>query len=582
MKVLGLSFDYHDAAAALLVDGVIVAASQEERFSQIKHDPSLPIKAIEFCLASQALKSRDLDHVVFYEQPLKKFDRIFADLGGRGAVQDERLWVILEQWLVERRFEVKKRIAEVVDVGLERIHFVDHHQSHAASAFFCSPFEKAAVLTMDGVGEWETSTLSLGDKGKLEKIAAVNYPNSLGLFYSAMTSYLGFKVNDGEYKVMGMAPYGAPKFIDELMSIFEFAEPFGFDMDQKFFDFHAFSGHLYTRHVTDILGPEREIDSGFDPDSNDPAIKDHSRHFANVAASVQKCTEEILLKLVAQAISITGEGKICLSGGVALNSVANGRIQRELGCELYIQPAAGDAGGAIGAALYHYRCVLEGTSDSALKTVYLGSPIEEAAIVKASSDNELASGRRFEDTGKLIDVVAEKISSGDIIGWCQGRAEWGPRALGNRSILANPAYPEIKDIINKRIKFREPFRPFAPSVLADRAEEYFEIEGPLGEMSPESFMLSISPVRPEMRSKIPAVTHVDGSARVHLVYRNANPMFYDLISRIADFTGIPIVLNTSFNLNGKPIANTPTDAIETFLWCDLDALVLGNWLFDDR
>lgn len=579
MNVLGLSFDYHDAAAALLCDGVVVSAIQEERLSKIKHDASFPRNAIDYCLQSGNLISADLDHVVFYENPLKKFDRIYGDLRRRGPGETEQFWSILEQWLRGRRFEVKNRIAESLDLPVEKIHLIDHHQSHAASAFFCSPVERAAVLTVDGVGEWETCTLSRGDGNRLDKISAVDYPHSLGLFYSAITSYLGFEVNEGEYKVMGMSSYGEPEYFDQLMAVFEFAEPFGFTMDHTYFDFHAFGGPLYSTAMADTFGPARIPGSPFDPISEDEKVKSVTTRYANLAASAQKCTEEIMLKLADQALKETGERALCLAGGVALNSVANGRIQRELDCDLYVQPAAGDAGGALGAALYYHHCVLNGEAQGGLSHAYLGSTIDAAEIEQASAARDLQGEGPFPDQAKLIELTAQKIADGEVVGWCQGRSEWGPRALGNRSILANPAIPDMNATVNKKIKFREPFRPFAASVLAERAPEFFDVDGQ-SELSPERFMLSVCPVLEAKREIIPSITHVDGSCRVHLVFREVNPLFYDLIARLGEITGIPLVLNTSLNLNGMPIADSAADAMETFLWCKMDALVVGDWIFD--
>ncbi|MBP2294308.1 carbamoyltransferase [Azospirillum rugosum] len=581
MNILGLSFDYHDAAAALLSNGRIIAAVHEERFSRKKNDSGFPGQAVACCLEKAGLTAADLDWVVHYERPALKFDRVLRTAMTQPRHAFGRLRETAVDWLRDGKFEVRERICRSLGVARERVVFAEHHRAHAAAAFFCSPFEEAAVVTIDGVGEFATASIAHGRGRDIRPLMSVRYPHSLGLFYSAFTAYLGFEVNEGEYKVMGMASYGTPRLGREMLELFDLRPDGGFRLRQELFDFRWPEDMPFTQRLIDWLGPPRSPESPFRPigDDADPDVR-RSRHYADVAASVQFCTEEVILHMVRHAMERCGCRQVCLAGGVALNSVANGRIQRELGCDLFVQPAAGDAGSALGAALLQWHATPGHPRTPPLTTAHLGAEFGEADILAAIEEAFLIPARIFDTTEELYDGVAERLAEGSVIGWFQGRAEWGPRALGARSILADPRRIDMKTIVNEKIKFREPFRPFAPSVLAERATEYFELDPGGGPSSPERFMLSVCRVRPDKAAEVPAITHVDGTARVHLVERAANPAYYDLIAAFAARTGTPMLLNTSFNLRGEPIVNAPANAIRTFQWSGMDALVMGRCLLE--
>lgn len=581
MNILGLSFDYHDAAAALVCDGRIVAAAQEERFSRKKNDPSLPGIAAAFCLKRGRIGARDLDQVVFYEKTMKKFDRIIdaARSGGPGGAGylDETL----RSWMAAGKFDVPERISSALGVPMDRISCVDHHQAHAASAFFCSPFERATIVTLDGVGEYETTSVSVGDGARIEKCYSVQFPDSIGLFYSAFTAFLGFEVNEGEYKVMGMAGFGKPDYLERIRPLLELDPDGTFRVSRAHFEFGCPEEMPYTSALLDLLGPARRPESPFKiaSDGGVPGSDESlSRHFADVAASVQRLTEDAIIHVVAHAVKRTGVANVCLAGGVALNSLANGRLERELGFPLYVHPASGDAGGALGAALFHHHCVADKARMEPLQHAYLGLSHSmddcKAALIEAGIDHF----RQIDDENELLDQVAALIATGAVVGWFQGRFEWGPRALGARSILADPRRAEMQATVNEKIKFREPFRPFAPSILAHRADAFFELPPGRQPLCPEDFMLSVSRVRAEKRSLVPAITHVDGTARPQLVRQETNPRYFGLLEAFERRTGIPLILNTSFNRRGEPIVASPRDALETFQWTGLDYLVLGNLL----
>lgn len=579
MNILGLSFDYHDAAAALITDGRVVAAAHEERFTRIKHDPRFPVNAARFCLAEAGITADQIDHVVHYERPLLKFDRILRTALRRPKQARAFLRETMIDWFREGKFDVTERISQGIGVPKSKIAFCEHHAAHAASAFFCSPFEESVIVTLDGVGEHETATISIGRGNRIEKLASVNYPHSIGLYYSAFTAFLGFEVNEGEYKVMGMSGFGEPHHAEEIQSLFDLKPDGRFALKQDLFDFLMPETYPFTSALTDWLGEARKPESEFDPRGpKGDAIADMSRRYADVAASVQRATEEVILHVVRCAMRRSGLKNVCMSGGVALNSVANGRIVRELGANLYVHPAAGDAGSAIGAAMHQAHAVLQQPRTGALTTPYLGIRNSDEEIAKALSDAYLEPARIYDSDESLVEDVAERLSRGAVIGWVQGRAEWGPRALGARSIIADPRHLEMQARVNEKIKFRELFRPFAPSVLVERATELFDVALPTTLASPEHFMLAVAPVRAEARERIPAVTHVDGTARLHLVEHSVNPIYYDLIRAFERRTGVPVLLNTSFNLRGEPMVNTAADAIKTFQWSGMDALVLGRTL----
>lgn len=580
MYILGVSFDYHDSAAALIKDGKILAAAQEERFSRKKNDAGLPILAIQFCLETAGIQAKDLAAVVHYEEPLLRLDRI---IGIKSKESDPFAMAAyrartFRSWMTKQKFMPAVRLAKELNIPISRIKNITHHQSHAASAFLCSPFESAAVITLDGVGEYETSTISLGTGNKIKKLSSVRLPHSIGLFYSALTAFLGFKVNEDEYKVMGMAGFGQPKYAELFLSWFQLNDDGTFTIEQKFFEFLSPLQLPYNKNLIEVLGQPRVPESDFDPFSSDLKLAQTSKHYADIAASVQKCTEEVILHVVRQAMRMTGLKTVCMAGGVALNGLANGRIKRELGCQLFVQPAAGDAGGALGAALYWSHSVLNQPRGSAFQSPYLGKEFDSLSIQQAIEKSYTKKYTKFQNKKDLCHTVAQLLQKGNVIGWMNGRFEWGPRALGCRSILANPALPDMQKIVNEKIKFREPFRPFAPAVLPDRAHEYFDLGTISSKSDPEYFMLSVCKVRPEKEKSLPAITHVDNTARVQLVNSDENPVFYQLIQEFERLTKVPVILNTSFNLRGEPIVTSPLDAIKTFEWSAMDYLVLGDYL----
>lgn len=563
MNILGLSFDYHDSAAAVVIDGKVVAAAHEERFTREKNTAAFPQNAIAFCLKEGGLSPADIDHAVFYERPMHKLHRMLKAHWRDGGL--DGFGQALGRWLAERRLEVPQRIADC-GIPADRVRFVSHHQSHAGAAFFCSPFKEATVITLDGVGEHETSTISVGRGNDLKKLSAVHFPHSIGLFYSAFTAFLGFEVNEGEYKVMGMAAYGKPTLATELQREFDLRNDGTFAIDQRYFQFRRKEAVPFSQALLDRLGPPRVPESAFDESAS---------HYLDIAASVQACTEEVILHIVDRAVKRTGIRNVAMAGGVTLNSVANGRIQRELGCKLYVHPAAGDAGGALGAALYQYHGVMRQPRLGPLTSPYLGSHHDDDVIADAITLAGLRS-EYIADTDALLERVAGRLAEQRVVGWFQGRSEWGPRSLGSRSILASPLDPEMKRIVNEKIKFRELFRPFAPSVPSERAAEFFEVEPVDTAAAPEHFMLAVCKVKPEHRDTVPAVVHVDDTARIHFVDKNVNPLFHGLLTRFGQKTNVPVLLNTSFNLRGQPIVDSPDDAIAVFLTSGIDCLVLGR------
>lgn len=577
--ILGVSFDYHDSAAALISDDTIIAAAQEERFSRIKNDAALPINAVQFCCEQAEIRIDQIDHVVYYENAILKLDRIVQLAKNSSAhANPSYLKTTINSWLRNVKYSPIDKLSDVLKMSRSKIHFVDHHQSHAASAFYCSPFDEATVVTLDGVGEYETLTISHGTNSGLKKLVSVDLPNSIGLFYSAVTAFLGFRVNEDEYKVMGMAGFGEPEFFSEFMSWFEVKDNGAILLKQEFFNFLSPAERPYTDKMIAIFGEPRTPESEFNPlDKGNHGFGTDS-HYANIAASVQKCTEELILQICKNAIRQTKCENLCMSGGVSLNSLANGRIKRELTKHLYIQPAAGDAGSALGAALFYRHEVLKQTKRTILENPYLGKAYSDDDIEHALRATFTKDFRYFKTTSELCAHVAELLKNGNVVGWMQGGFEWGPRALGARSILANPMLPDMQDIVNRKIKFREPFRPFAPAVLPEFAKEYFEMESPTSNVDPEYFMLAVHPVRAEKKKLIPSVTHVDGTARVQLINQQTNPIFYQLVESFAALTGIPILVNTSFNLRGEPIVSSPADAIKTFEWSGMDYLVLGQYV----
>ncbi|ACM19023.1 O-carbamyltransferase, putative [Geotalea daltonii FRC-32] len=582
MYILGLSFDYHDSAAALLKDGKVIAAAQEERFTRLKNEPGLPVQAVKFCLETAGITADQVDHVIFYEKPFLKFERIvksaMPSLPGSRAYFSNTI----RSWIKKGKFTPESRIAAELGFSPKRVRFVKHHESHAGAAFLCSPFDKAAIVTVDGVGEFETLSISYADGGMIERLTSLDLPHSLGLFYSAFTAWLGFKVDEDEYKVMGMAGFGAPRFFDQIMPWFSLENDGTFRLDQECFNFKCPETVPYTDRLVQLFGPPRQPETPFrikpaDDSPEEAAHVEKCRYYADIAASIQKCTEEVLLHVVGTAIRRTGCSNVCMAGGVALNSLANGRLKRELNCRLYIHPAAGDAGGALGAALYYNFAVLKNRNHLPLTSMYLGKAHRNEEI-EAALKSTYTPYSYYSDQRQLIQEVARLLAAGKVIGWMQSRFEWGPRALGCRSILADPTNPQMQAIVNEKIKFREPFRPFAPAVLEERADEFFDIGAIHSPCDPEYFMLSVCKVREEKRAQIPSVTHVDGTARVQLVNRHTNPLYYDLISEFNKLTGVPVIMNTSYNRRGEPIVNNAFDALKTYEWSDMDCAVLGSYL----
>jgi carbamoyltransferase len=590
VNVLGISCHYHDAAAALIQDGLLIAAAEEERFTRRKHDSGFPHQAIAFCLREAGLDRRDVDYVVFYEKPLLKFERILlASLG-----TFPRGWSVFREsmisWFNEKLW-VKSEMMKAFDVPADRVLFVEHHLSHAASAFFCSPFDRAAVLTIDGVGEWASATVGRASAAwpgqaepadnRIEMLEELRFPHSLGLLYSAFTAFLGFEVNEGEYKVMGMAPYGQPRYLDDVLKTVCVADDGSLRLDMDYFTFHTSTRDALSRRFLELFGEPRKPDQEFftaatNPEADSRRAAENQR-YADVAASIQQVTEDVVLKMARYAHERTGLKHLCLAGGVALNSVANGRLLRESPFEaLYIQPAAGDPGGALGAALYAYHVLLGQPRKQVLEHAYWGACSDEDTV-RTTLDDLGATYEWLEDEDRLAERVAGALAAGQVVGLHQGRFEWGPRALGNRSILADPRRAEMKDLVNQKIKFREPFRPFAPVVPECRAAEYFDIADP-ETIYPARFMLLVSQVRPDKRESIPAVTHVDGSGRLQTLRREWNPRYYDILRTFEAATGVPVLLNTSFNLRGEPIVNTPAEAYRTFRTGEIDLLVVGNAL----
>ncbi|MDA2916100.1 carbamoyltransferase [Nitrospinae bacterium AH_259_B05_G02_I21] len=592
MDILGISCYYHDAAAALIRDGELIAAAEEERFSRLKHDSGFPTHAIRFCLEAGGIDARDLDYFVFYEKPFIKFERIL--LSSLQTVP--RSWRVFREamvhWLLDKLW-IKGLVRNELGVEAEKILFCEHHLSHAASTFYPSPFQEAAILTVDGVGEWTTTAAGYGRGTEVTLTKELRFPHSLGLLYSAFTAYLGFQVNEGEYKVMGMAPYGEPKYVDKVRKLIDLKEDGSFWLDMDYFSYHYSLDKTFNRRFEELFGPPRTPESYFfTPSSGYPSYfgakppdyeekARQNQHYADVAASIQTVTEEALLNLARALHRETGLANLCIAGGVGLNSVANGRILRETPFErLFVQPAAGDGGGALGAALWAYHSLLGKPRTFRMEHACWGQEYPDSEV-RAFLEETGIPYTYLEDEEALIDRVVEAIVDGQVVGWFQGRFEWGPRALGNRSILADPRRADMKEIVNTKIKFREPYRPFAPSILAERAEEYFDLPG-AAEVLPARFMLLVAPVREDKHEVIPAVTHVDGSGRPQTVVADQSPRYHRLISRFEEATGVPALLNTSFNLRGEPIVTTPANAYNTFASSGMDLLVMNHHLVEAK
>ena len=587
MNILGISAFYHDSAACLVRDGEIVAAAQEERFTRKKHDASFPANAIDYCLKTGGIQAGDLDYVVFYEKPFLKFERIletylaYAPRGIRSFIKAMPVWIKQKLWLKE---EIAGKL------GYQgKILFTDHHESHAASAFFPSPFKEAAVITMDGVGEWATSSFGIGRDNELHVKKEIHFPHSLGLLYSAFTYYTGFKVNSGEYKVMGLAPYGEPVYKELILTkLIDLKEDGSFRLNMDYFNYGVGLTMTNDRFHKLFGGPPRKPENRL------------TQRDMDLARSVQEVTEEVMLRMARHVCQVTGMKNLCLAGGVALNCVGNGKILKERVFEnLWIQPAAGDAGAALGAALfvwYHYlgnSRRADGEHDS-MKASYLGPEFEDRAIQAYLEEREIPY-HKFSPS-EIIDQTVDRIAEGCVIGWFQGRMEFGPRALGARSILGDARSSKMQSVMNLKIKYRESFRPFAPSVIRERLEDYFEMN------ADSPYMLLVAPVAEKIRipmseaqeklfgieklnlvrSKLPAITHVDYSARVQTVDRESHGIYYDLVKRFDEKYGCPVIVNTSFNVRGEPLVCRPEEAYKCFMLTEMDYLGLGNFMLNKK
>lgn len=565
MNILGISCYYHDAAACLIVDGQIVAAAAEERFTRIKHDNNFPDQAIRYCLAWVNIKFTDIDAVVFYEKPIVKFDRMLRHHFAHFPASRKVFIDTIGSW-----FDFKLQIPKTLKKTFRYtgpVRYLPHHFSHAASAYYLSGFERTAIVTIDGVGEWATTTMGVGRAGKITIDREIRFPHSLGLLYSAMTSYLGFEVNDAEYKVMGLAAYGDPKpfrrQMNELVNVF----PDGsYALNLTYFDFGG-RDRMYNDRFPSLFGhPSRNPESPME------------RHYENIAASLQEKLETVVFHFLTAAHKKYKTDNLCLSGGVALNSVMNGKILKNTPFKrLYIPPDPGDGGGVMGAALAQHHFDTSSRSGAGFSP-YLGPSFPEEQIEDVLKRHGLSYTRL--DQKNLIDRVAELLSQEKIIGWFQGRMEWGPRALGNRSILASAARPEMKDVINSKVKHRELFRPFAPVVLAQHIKDYFITDSPVPVSA--KYMLFVYPFRPKGKREVPAVVHVDGTGRLQTLERADNPLYYDLIDTYAKKTGVPVIINTSFNVRREPIVCTPKDAVQCFLKTDIDYLAMGSFLVNKK
>jgi len=565
MNVLGISCYYHDSGAALVRDGKLIAAGEEERFTRKKHDHGFPARAIEYCLKEGGITIDQVDHIGFYEKPLVKFNRILETILAYWPRTYKPWLTAIPLWL-GHRLRIGKEIQEKLGTDKD-ILYCQHHLSHAASAFLVSPFEEAAVITADGVGEWTTTAWGVGRGTDIEMHKEIRFPHSVGLLFSAITAYLGFQVNDAEWKVMGLAPYGEPKYLDKFRQVVDIKEDGSIRFDLSYF-VHAYSTERTFSHKWEELfgQPQRATEGEMTDFHHD------------IAASGQKIVEEIMVKMATHVQRQTKMKNVCLAGGVGLNCVANWRILKESGFEnIFIQPAAGDSGGALGTAFYIYNTVLKNPRVFRMDHALYGPGFTNEEI-KATLDRVEAAYDRVDNEEELLQQTAKMIADGKVVAWFQGRLEFGPRALGARSLLADPRNNKMKDIINAKVKFRESFRPFAPAVLKEKAHEYFEM--PEGMEAP--FMLLVPKVRPEKRAILPAITHQDGTGRVQTVTNEHNGRYYRLIREFGKLTGVPVVVNTSFNVRGEPIVCTPKDAYHTFVNTGIDALVIGDFVLTQK
>jgi len=565
--ILGISCYYHDASAALLKDGIIIAATQEERFTRKKHDTSFPINAINYCLKSQNITINDIDYVGFYEKPFLKFERVLSQHLEMFPLSFKTFISSLPSWVNEKLRvvrEIRKKLKYKKDIL-----FIEHHLAHAASSFLVSPFKKAAILTVDGVGEWTTTAYGVGNENKIKLIKEIKFPNSLGLLYSTITAYLGFTVNNSEYKIMGLSAYGnmnkkTNSYYKKLKKVIDVKEDGSYRLDMNYFIYH-FADRMPSKKLCKLL----------DGEIRKPESEITQRH-KDIAAALQLVLEEVLIRILNNVYKITKYENLVLSGGVALNSVYNGKILRTTKFNrVWIHPDPGDGGTSIGVASYIYHSILGKKRNYILDHAYLGPDYSKEEIKEFLDKNNIKYSE-FNDNKELLDKVSKLIYNNNVIGWFQGRMEWGPRALGSRSILSNPCNPKMKEILNVKVKHREKFRPFAPVVCIENASKYFECDKPISEAT--DFMLMVYPIRKKWQKKIPAVTHVDGSGRLQTVRRFQNPLYYDLIKKFGKLSKIPILINTSFNIRGEPIVCSPYDAYKCMMGTGIDYLVIDKFL----
>ncbi len=562
VDIIGIGCYYHDSSACLIRNGKLIAAAQEERFSRKKHDLGFPTKAIEYCLKEGKTNMGKVDYVAFYEKPFLKFERLLYQFIETFPKSYSAFVQSLPPWLSERLL-----IKSVVqDMGFKgKMLFPEHHLSHAASSFLVSPFKSAAIFTVDGVGEWSTTTLGKGYDNEIKILKEIQFPHSLGLLYSAVTAYLGFRVNNSEYKVMGLAPYGKPKYVDKFRKVIDIKEDGSFALDMDYFTYH-YKMSMPSNKFVDLFGEQRQ---------NDGPI---TQYHKDLAMSLQKITEEAVFNSLNYLHGITGEENLCMAGGVALNSVANGKIIRNTPFKnVWIQPAAGDAGGSVGAAYYVYNSVLGNKRNFVFNDAFLGPGYSDKQI-ESFLKKEKINYTKFKSRQGLLKTSADMLVDEKVIGWFQGRMEWGPRALGARSILASPLRSEMKNVLNLKVKHREYFRPFAPVICDTDVETFFESDKPLP--APAYYMQMVWPIKKDKRKLVPAVTHVDGSGRLQVIRRNQNSLYYDVIKEFGKRTKVPILVNTSYNIRGEPIVCTPEQGYVCMMGTGIDAMVAGSFLVE--
>lgn len=568
MNILGISCYYHDGAAVLLKDGVLVAAAEEERFSRKKHDASFPKLAIDFCLRKGNISAKEIDYVVFYEKPFLKFERLFLNSLAYAPKSMNFFKESMREWFFDKLW-IKSHIISQIDIHPSKLLFSEHHLSHMASSFLCSPFKKAALLSIDGVGEWTTTSWGVGDGNNIEIKEEIRFPNSLGLLYSAFTVFTGYEANEGEYKLMGLAPYGKPRYVDKVRKVLNIKNDGSFALNLEYFSYQYDVKGIYTKKFEELFGDKNKT-----PDEILP-------YYADIAASIQYVVEEILVNITSYIHKKTKLDYLCYAGGVALNSKANWEIlKRSQFKQLFIQPAAGDSGGALGAALWAYNCVLGKKRTFVMSNAYYGDS-ETSEQTKKVLDKENIKYKKVKNTDSLVDQITEKMTKGKVIGWVQNEFEWGPRALGNRSIIADPRSYQMKDTVNSKIKFREAFRPFAPSAIIETADQFFSV-GNKKNHQPFQFMLYVVPVKKDKRENLGAISHVDGTARPQFVDKKINPRYHAIIKSFGQKTGVNVILNTSFNLKGEAIVNTTKEALSTFKRSGIDTLVIGDYVIEKK